>query len=419
MRKRLKPNEAELLGLQIKENTADGNAKYNVNKGDWDRILEFRISNNSNAGTEKPVKTELSEAKPFVLSAWNDLTGRILDINEYCSVHNLPREDVRSYKLITHTAIPYYNIQFKENVTLDNVLDFDFISEIVKSHVKAPVPQNIIPSISSWVDRLIITDVHINMNNHGGANKLPIYNDPLYDEDEIFRRLRITCNHVISHKKSDSLVIDNAGDYMDGEKGQTTRGGHSLPQLYSDKKAFEIGVRFKVELAEILLESYSEITFNNIIDDNHSFLMGYYVHSTAKKVLEAKYPNRVTYNIIETFISNYFLGKHRIVLSHGKDSVEMKFGWKPRLDDKLVKSIDGYLKHHGLYDGKTIEVGKGDSHQYISDYTTSVDFEYHTYPSFSPPSSWVQHNFQNSRSGIVFQNLDMESPTKIITPKFF
>ena len=206
---------------------------------------------------------------------------------------------------------------------------------------------------------------------------------------------------------------------MDGEKGQTTRGGHTLPQLYSDKKAFELGVKFKIELAETLLESYNHITFNNVVDDNHSFLMGYYVHSTVKKILEAKYPHRVIYNILETFISNYVLGKHRIVISHGKDSVDMKFGWKPRLDDKLVKSIDCYLKHHGLYDGKTIEVGKGDSHQYISDYTTSIDFEYHTYPSFSPPSSWVQHNFQNSRSGVVFQSLDLESSTKIVIPKFF
>ena len=110
MRKRLKPNEAELLGFEPKPNLPDGNAKYSINKTEWDKILEFRMRGNTNTEPEKPVKSELAYHKPFVLSAWNNKNGQILDINEYCSVHNLPREDVRSYKLITHTAIPYYNI---------------------------------------------------------------------------------------------------------------------------------------------------------------------------------------------------------------------------------------------------------------------------------------------------------------------
>lgn len=57
MRKRLKPNEAELLGLEKKPNLPDGNAKYSINKGEWDKILEYRISQNNYQTPEKPTST--------------------------------------------------------------------------------------------------------------------------------------------------------------------------------------------------------------------------------------------------------------------------------------------------------------------------------------------------------------------------
>lgn len=203
MRKRLKPNEAELLGFEPKPNLPDGNAKYSINKTEWDKILEFRMRGNTNTEPEKPVKSELTDHKPFVLSAWNDLSGRILDINEYCSVHNLPREDVRSYKLITHTAIPYYNIQFRENLTEEGSLQALFTDEYFKGIIKeysSPI-EIISPNVGNneYVDRLIITDVHVGMDNTGDPNTTPLYTQIIYNEAEIFRRLRKTIEHVVQN----------------------------------------------------------------------------------------------------------------------------------------------------------------------------------------------------------------------------
>lgn len=420
-------NLEEILEIFNKEETITSTAKAYCEKhgypyNDSVRKRFSRIINRSevinDTTTESNDYPEISSSKGPLLNAFKD-DKTLMNIDEYCEAYNLDRSMIRSFKLITHTGIPYYNIVFYEDASVIQDIDVEFISEVVQKYIK-PLSWGGGHEIEpTYVDRLVLTDVHINMNNHGSPNKLPIYEDALYDEDEIFRRLNIVVEHVEKFSKSNQLIIDNLGDFMDGEKGQTTRGGHALPQLYSDKKAFEIGVQFQVELVEKLLRTYSTITLNNITDDNHSFLLGYYVHSAAKRILEAKYPERVTYNIVESFVTHYEVGKHLIVLSHGKDSSEMKFGWKPRLDDKLVKSIDCYLKHHGLYNGNSIEISKGDSHQYISDYTTSLDFEYHTYPSFSPPSSWVQHNFQNSRSGIVFQNISTLDSIKTVTPKFF
>ena len=76
----------------------------------------------------KKAKKEHTE-KPFVLSAWND-KGYMMDIDQYCEHYQLPRKDIKSYKLVSHTGTPYYNILFKENEGLND--DFDYLGELKK-----------------------------------------------------------------------------------------------------------------------------------------------------------------------------------------------------------------------------------------------------------------------------------------------
>ena len=57
MRKRLKPQEAELLGFEPKENLPDGNAKYSINTKEWEKILDFRINQNNNQEPSKSAST--------------------------------------------------------------------------------------------------------------------------------------------------------------------------------------------------------------------------------------------------------------------------------------------------------------------------------------------------------------------------
>ena len=68
--------------------------------------------------------------------------------------------------------------------------------------------------------------------------------------------------------------------------------------------------------------------------------------------------------------------------------------------EELVSEIEKKDKLHS----QKIEFSKGDSHQYIFDNSTSKHFSYQNFPAFSPPSNWVQTNFQNSISGFVHFN---------------
>jgi hypothetical protein len=361
------------------------------------------------------------DTEAFMPSAWDAVNNKFYSIDEYCEKYNLDKTTVRSSKLVSHNAgHMVYNIAF--NPTVFNVegsgISEEFLEEMFNKHSKpisvGPILQ---PGKKDWFDRLIITDIHIGMSPEGGRNVTPLYNDS-WTKVDINRCLRKTVEHVIAFKKSSVLYIDELGDFMDGLFGETTRKGHKLPQTMSDKEAFDFGMQFKLSLVDALAPHYEKIICNNIVEDNHAGVFGYFVSSSVKGMIESRYEN-VEYNIYDRFLNQYSVGKHTFVITHGKDSESLKFGFKPVLDPKQTEKIDQFCKEEKLYNGNFIEFSKGDSHQFMLDYTTSNDFDYFNYPAFSPPSNWVSINFKRSRSGIVFQNVCRDENMKVINPLFF
>jgi hypothetical protein len=359
-----------------------------------------------------------------VLSALKQ-DGTIMNIEEYCSNYNIPFEQVKTYKLVTHTGKgAYYNIASRDvavsDLLGDEVSAEKSLSELIsKLNLKSSpsyYKENLVLN-TEFFDRLVFTDVHINLDPNGDGN--PMYGG-VYDRTEILRRLNEMVAYIRQEQVSSTLYIDELGDFMDGYKQATTRNsGHSLPQLTNDKDAFDLGVEFKVTLIKSLLPFYKKVICNNITNDNHSGDFSYFVNMAAKGILETLYPDQVEYNVINKFFHHYTVGQHTMVLSHGKDSKEMKHGMKPTLDASAKDKIDQYCKHHGLYNGNYIEFSKGDSHQAIFDESTSNDFSYYSYPAFSPPSAWVQTNFGLSRSGFRFFNINMDKNQKITHPYYF
>jgi len=431
-RKRLSDFEAEKLGFDIMPKDACGrNHRYGLDSKQL-KILkdlrEFSKSdfdwsqlNNPKYLSEKlnckitTVKEKESKDKPFVLSAWND-KGYMMDINQYCEHYKLPRNDIHSYKLVSHTGTPYYNIQFKDKVEVLNEINFDFINEIVKKHIKPIKSKSIeIESIETF-DKLTFTDVHIGMTTNGSGSAM--YSKK-WDKEELMNRCQEMCLFIEQNSVSETLVIDDLGDFLDGWNGETTRKGHHLPQNMTNKEMFDNGLSFKVVMIDYLINFYDKIIVNNICEDNHAGDFGYVLNSAFKSIIEQKYQNVEVTNH-KKFMNHYYIGKHCFVISHGKDSHALKFGFKPFLDSKQIEKIDQYLKQNDIYkNAEFIEFSKGDSHQMLFDYCTSDDFDYFNYPAFSPSSEWVQTNFKKGRSGFVFSTIEFDNNIKEIKPYFF
>ena len=390
-------SEALSLGLKPKQDAPNRkNNRYYLSDKQWNSI-----KGNRNVKEVVKVKTKPNDYKQpkLVLSAW-DNSGSMMDIDKYCKVYSLPRKDISSYKLVSHTGTPFYNIVFKENFIDEEVKQIDFES-IIKKYIK-PIHFTPIEIETNFLfDRLVYTDVHIGMTTN--ENGYSLYGGK-WDEQEIKSRLDSIILHVLINKKSNTLIIDELGDFMDGWDGETTRKGHKLPQNMDNEKAFDLGLYFKVRLIDLLSKHYNKIICNNICNDNHAGSFGYVVSSAVKQILEQKY-NHVKVNNIRKFIDHYFYGDYCFILTHGKDSKSLKFGFKPQLDTKQIEKISNYIDQHGIKSkSKWVEFSKGDSHQKLFDESTSDSFDYYNYGALSPSSEWVQTNFKKGKSFFEFFN---------------
>lgn len=355
---------------------------------------------------------KLTTDKPFVLSAWND-EGYMMDIDKYCEHYQLPRHDIKSYKLVSHTGTPYYNILFKDNEIIEDV---DLLVSISNLLIDVPKVKLIKRPDSKLTDRLIYTDVHVGMD----ASRKDLAQYAMdWNKDELFKRVNIMISEVVANKTSNTIIVDELGDYMDGYNAQTTRGGHHLPQNMTNEECFDSGLTAKMILVKELSKHWEYVVFNNICEDNHAGSFGYIVNSAFKSLCEVSF-NNVEVNNYQKFINHYFIGSHCHVITHGKDSRNLKFGFKPHLDAKQIEKIDQYLKNEKIYNkAEFIEFTKGDSHQYLMDCASTDDFDYFNVMAFSPSSEWVQTNFKKGRSGFVMQSIDNNKRGKVTKPFWF
>ena len=429
-RVRLKDSEAHHLGFALKPRANDGrNPKYSLDLEEVARLEDFRgelkeISVTSSRSNEyKNKKSTDPDGRQVLMSSWDHDKGQNMSIEEYCKKYNLPYEHLTSWKAVTHTGTPYYNVVFKTvSEIIEENLTEDFIESCIVKHVK-PVfdsmpDKHIVSGYNlSNIDRLVYTDVHIGLDPNGDRN-IALYPKNWYESD-IMETLDHMVATVIRRQTGATLVIDELGDFMDGWDGQTVRKGHHLPQCMTNEEAFDVGLEFKIKMIQKLAPYYDTIICNNVCEDNHAGAFGYVVNKAFKRFIELQYPDKVTVFNRREFITHYEIANHTFILCHGKDSTHLKFGFKPQLDTKQSEKIDQYLKHHKLYQsGNRIEFSKGDSHQLLFDMASSDDFDYMNFPALCPSSDWVQVNFKKGRRGFVIQHLDGKTQSKFIDPIF-
>ena len=308
-----------------------------------------------------------------------------------------------------------YSINVKGETDTSKELDFDkVIAECMESYERKPLTQLKIKD--DIIDRLVYTDVHTGMDaSRGGLSLYPVE----WNGDMLLENIKLMAEFTLKNKQSDILYIDELGDYMDGWDGETTRGGHKLPQNMTNETAFDYGLKAKVLLIDILQSEFKHIVCNNICEDNHSGAFGYVVNSAFKSVIEHKYSNVQVVNH-RKFLNFYKIQDRMIVLTHGKDAKNLKFGFKPQLDPRQIEKIDQFLKNYSVYNNcNYITFSKGDSHQCLFDLCSSDDFDYFNYPALSPSSEWVQTNFKRGRRGFVLEHIKDNGARVVIEPYFF
>jgi len=381
----------------------ESNSKYDLYNLSKYNELASDISNP--VDTTVTVTNQYDEPSPFVITAWDDVTGKMMDIMEYCDRYSLPYEDISSYKLVTHTGTPYYNIAFKSNILTQEVSSVeDAIIRAVDSMIDYPMIESVRKRNGDEghnnFTRLIFSDTHIGMETN--SEGIAMYATP-WNENTIIETFSRIANDVLDNRKGNILYIDDLGDFLDGYDSLTTRGGHALPQNMSNIEGFEVGLRIKLTLIKVLQPFFNKIVCHNVCNTNHDGDWGAALNIAFKSTIDAMFSNVEVFNI-NSFMGHYFVGDHAFILCHGKDKKNLKFGFKPVLDSKQIEHIENYINFHGIYTkAKYIEFSKGDSHQLIRDWSTAQGFNYMNYLALSPSSEWVQTNFKQGSRGFTIQ----------------
>lgn len=382
---RLKPFEAIALGFDVKDKKTDGYPKYYLTE---DKIFELSKIRNLTNSEFKEVKRTLNKDGE-VITKVEKLTSK--ELIEIPLNHQIKR-------VSTNVATNQQWVITEPIKTIDVEKEIDFLN-IFKNKIEPIVINNKSKNIAKF-DRAVFTDTHIGMDvNKDGFS---LY-DGEWNEEQIFKRLEIFVNEIIKNKKSNTLFLNDLADFLDGWDGETTRGGHKLPQNMDNQKAFDVALLFKIRLIDALLQHYNFIKFVNICNDNHAGSFGYIVNSAFKTYIELKYPNNIEVINQRKFINHYIIDNRCFILTHGKDEKSLKFGFKPKLDPIQIEKIKNYIDEYKLHNYK-IEFSKGDSHQLLFDHTSSTAFEYQNFGAFSPPSDWVKTNFKNTLSSFTTFN---------------
>lgn len=339
-----------------------------------------------------------------------DLLADYRGVKNVASQTGVPIEDIDFY---WDKSSPDYSVNVKNRFYRkregQDITEVDF-SKIFAKKIK-PVKVKKKKKRAGLFDRLVFSDVHIGMNPNPDGYSL--YGGK-WDAEELDRRLEIMVNHVVSYQSSNVLYIDDLGDLMDGWDQQTTRKGHILPQNMDNQEAFDTGVRFKIKMIDAFFKHFDKIYCHNVCEDNHSGAFGYNVNSAFKTYIEMKYGNNIEVTNQRKFIDYYKVEDFIFILTHGKDSKDMKFGFKPVLDPKQITKIRNFISEHHLYtEDVIIEFSKGDSHQYLFDNSSSDIFNYYNYPSLAPSSGYIQTNFQKGISGFVSFNYYRDQQKRI------
>jgi|SRR6056297_498821 len=384
MKKRLKPEVAKLLGFEPKPKTIHGNPRYYLNA----EKLE-----------------QLEKINKGILDSCNTL-----EVNPATVKHLWKKTKDESVFIKNPLFVEQQDKAFEEII---NKLDAN-INEVIEKSVKRCKTKPKIIESNCLFDMTVFTDAHIAMNPN--PNGFSLYGGK-WDAEELNIRKNILINKILETKKSNKLIIFDLGDFMDGWDGETVRKGHKLPQNMSNEEAFDVALDFKISLIDVLINEYKEIDIININDDNHSGAFSYVVNSSFKRFIEKRYNN---INVINQrkFIDHYIYNNKVFVATHGKDGVNLRFGFKPKLDAVQIEKIENYLFENDLV-SKNLEVFfiKGDSHQDIFDNSTSQKFKYWNFPAFSPSSNWVQTNFKKGLSG--FYNFNFKKDSYSQHPYYF
>lgn len=251
-----------------------------------------------------------------------------------------------------------------------------------------------------------IADTHVGASVE---NTLPYKNE--YNK-HVFKERCLEILRTVKQSKTffgvfDAIYVVDLGDSLDGYNGQTTRGGHRLPQNLNNSEQIDVHFEVKKELFDsiVQLEAAKNIHYICLTNNNHGGDWDYAAQKTVQVYLNVKYPD-IKVSLVKEFMHKIEYGQHTFIFTHGKDKDYMKHGFPLILNAKTKEYINNYIHNHKI-NTPNIHLIKGDLHQSAEEETPI--FRYKNVMSLFGGSGYVQTCFNSHKAGYEFEIVDKYS----------
>lgn len=114
-----------------------------------------------------------------------------------------------------------------------------------------------------------LSDIHVGA---AVSNNSIYYNE--WNEEELNNRMQFIVKSLSKFvNEIDNIVVFNLGDSLDGYKGETTRGGHLLPQNMNDKEQVKVFIRQMLQFFDNLYETFEvPMSYYCVGESNHKII---------------------------------------------------------------------------------------------------------------------------------------------------
>jgi hypothetical protein len=334
----------------------------------------------------------------------------IKELHEFLQEANI---DLTKWEVLKFTQSHYkgnwrFSASFKQREI--SSLSREEIASVIKKTLSDTLTPLTVPKTQPYSEKALViyvADEHVGAAVSTSALYRNTYNREVY-RDRKMRILNTVLEEVKTYGIFSKIAIVSLGDTMDGYNGQTTRGGHHLPQNMDDREALDTYLQVNKEFWDSLcqLRVAEQLEFHCQTNDNHSGAWGYAANVALREYVNIKYPSVETH-IYSRFMDHFKLGTHTLILCHGKDEKNRKSNLPLHLNAQATVLIKDYMDNYGITpDAGKVHFCKGDLHQDACE--TGKGFRYRNVLSLFGASSWVMDNFGRTRAGFSYDIYDLQ-----------
>lgn len=321
-----------------------------------------------------------------------DSNGKLMNIKEYCEYYDYDYDNIKSYKSVTHSGIPYYNIQFYEEGD-KNLISEEELKTLIEEGLKNIKYTPTKRFVKNKVGVVKIADLHL------GAYVDNLIRTKNFSIDILANKL-LEATEDINERNYSIVHVHILGDLIESFTGLSHKNTwKGLDKAMVGAEAVKLVVKI---LHENFLSKINNLAEIKVVAGNHDR-----VTSDNKEDVQGGAANLVCWGLellgytveFNPLVITHTVGKITHILTHGHHPLSKKstkqLCWDYGIQGNYNLICEGHL--HSII--QKLNINQRDTYQTIKD--DAVDHRRMNCPSFFTGNFFSESLGYTSESGFV------------------